>query len=163
MKALPSRVLLAITCCAWLAVACSKDDDGSPDDVNASGGTVSASGGAQASVLDRDRLAANCAGLEVAEGESCGEAELVCEATSGALCICGGVPPETGQVQGNDDNDWRGPRSGSGGTTAGPDEQDDSDLSWVCYAIGPPPQGDGGGDGDGEGGETNQGGQGGAF
>jgi len=164
MKALHSRILLVLTCCASLAVACSKDDDGSPDDINGSGGTVTSSGGTQGGVLDRDALAENCRGLEVAEAESCGQAELVCSTQSGTLCICGGVPPETGQDRGdeggNDDDDWRGPRSGSGGDTA-----NSGDLVWVCYSIGPPPQNGEGGEG-GENsvtGGANQGGEGGAF
>jgi hypothetical protein len=159
MKALHSRILLGLACCASLAAACSQQDDGSPDDTNGSGGTINGGGGTQGGVLDRDALAENCNGLEVAEAKGCTEAELVCSTDAGALCICGGVPPETGQARdddGRNEDDWRGPRSGSGGRSNSPSPRD---LVWVCYSIGPTPmEGEGG-----EGGATHQGGEGGAL
>jgi len=177
MKYSRSRLFTIVVCSVCVFFACSGskehkngDGDGDGDDgPSAASGGAAASGGSSGSSLDPDALAANCAGLEVGEGASCDRAELVCPAQSGALCICGGIPPETGQVQGtptgNGNGDFGFPFGSGGrfgGASSGGDtssswggDSSDGDLTWVCYAIGSPPV-------SGEGGEANVGGQGGA-
>lgn len=167
-RSILSPVGLVLIIGASSVIACSKDDDDPALDGEmdtATGGTFNGSGGRQGQTLDHDALAANCKGMTVAANEECSQSELVCPTTLGTLCICGGVPPETGQDRDPPDDDGRGnwwdddpdddppptsrdePQGGNGSS---------SDLVWVCFTIGPPHVDDG------EGGQLNQGGEGGA-
>jgi hypothetical protein len=174
MKRLSSHFATSLVLLGLTFLACSKDkgDDVSGDGDQASGGTTTGSGGSSGTSLDRDALAENCAGKEVEDGESCDQSELVCTSASGSLCICGGVPPETGQVQGTPTGE--GGRRGSGGnwsaeptSTGGTSDASSgstTDRVWECFSIGPlGPGGEtgSGGDESGSGGES-LGGQGGA-
>jgi hypothetical protein len=177
MKLRSTQLLIILTLGGLSFLACgrSKDDDAdkTTDSDSGSGGSTPASGGSSGSVLDRDALAARCDGMNAIAGEACGEAELVCADDAGILCICGGVPPETGQVQGtptgNGNGGGGGPRPGSGGTTGSettnsPENSDLGALSWECFSIGPVGLGGetGSGGEPGSGGEAMMGGQGGA-
>lgn len=117
MKPIRFRLLVLLVHVGGVFLACSGSDQGGDGDggVAASGGRdgATASGGSNGQKLDRDGRAANCDGMIAEQSETCSKAELVCQSNSGILCICGGVPPETGEIQGTPTGNGMGFRSGA--------------------------------------------------